>query len=304
MARKRPEPLKPLRSFDYGLVSPKLEGLFLNIDRDLQRRAKQVLDAGDADSERCLVLLDMMFRFSWNAYRAVLYIAGQSPEDPLRKPSYALVIPNINRQLLDILFSLAYMLDDFRVRSLNYQRAGWRELREEYLQFNKHFGKDEEWKAHLRQLKRTVSSMASRYNITPQEQRNPTLVPYWPTPFQLSQVKTPCADFLKYLEMWLYRDTSAQTHLGHAGIIKVAHHLIADLVGDVATPEIQDRATKMYHFTCVSRTAMAFLAIATEIDSYCHLGNHAQADYIWVMFGAHAPEAKEIYELRYQDRQR
>lgn len=304
MAKKRSQALEPLRRFDYGLIGPKLEGLFVNIDRDLQRRAAELQLPKDMDSERCLVLLDMMFRFSWNAYKAVLYIGGQTPEDPLRKPSYALVIPNICRQLLDILFSLAYMLDDFSVRSLRYQRAGWKELLEEYRQFNQHFGENEQWKPHLKQLKKITASMAARYNITLHEQRNPKLVQYWPTPFQLSQEKTACADFLKYLEMWLYRDTSTQTHLGHAGMIKVAHHLIADLVGDAATPELQDRANKMYHFTWVSRSAMAFLAIATEIDAYCHLGNHSQIDYIWVMLGVHAPEAKELYEIRYQNRNR
>jgi len=304
MARKRPHPLEPLRRFDYTLVGPKLEGLLVNIDRDLQRRVNQALAAGDADADRCLVLLNMMLRFAWNSYKAVIFIAGQNPEIPERKSSYALVVPNINRQLLDMLFSLAYMLDDFRVRSMNYQRAGWRELREEYQQFSNHFGKTEEWKEHLEQLKKTAEDMADRYNVTVQEQRNPKLVRYWPTPYQMLEEKTACADFLKYLEMWIYRDTSTQTHLGHAGIVKAANHLIADLVGDIATPEIQDRAEKMYHFTQFSRTAMTFLAIATEIDTYCHFGNHAQIDYIWVVFGAHAPEAKEMYEIRYQNRQR
>jgi hypothetical protein len=149
-----------------------------------------------------------------------------------------------------------------------------------------------------------VGQMAIRYKITLEEQRNPTLVSRWKTPYQLLDEKTPCHYFLKYLEMWLYRDTSAQTHLGHAGMIKVSHHLIADLVGDAATPALQDRAEKMYHFTQFSRTAMTFLAIATEVDTYCHFNNHAQIDYIWVMFGAHAPEAKEMYEIRYQNRKR
>jgi hypothetical protein len=33
---------------------------------------------------------------------------------------------------------------------------------------------------------------------------------------------------------------------------------------------MQDRAEKMYHFQQFCRTAMTFLAIATEIDSYCN----------------------------------
>lgn len=304
MPRKRAHPLEPLRRFDYGLIGPQLEGLFSNLDRDLQKRVDQALKAGDAEADRCLVLLNMLLRFAWNSYRAVIYVAGNIPEDPRRKPSYALVIPNINRQLLDILFSLAYMLDDFRVRSLAYQRAGWRELLDEYQNFSIHFSKDPLWKAHLAGLKKQLRDQAVRYKITPDEQQKPSLVPYWKTPYQLLDEKTPCSNFLKYLELWLYRDTSAQTHLGHAGIIKVSHFLIADLVGDAVQPAIQDRAEKMYHFTQFSRTAMAFLAIATEIDTYCHCNNHAQIDYLWVMLGEHAIEAREMYQTRYQNRRR
>ena len=95
----------------------------------------QALELGDLDAERCLVLLNMMLRFARNSYETVVYIAGDSPEDPRRKPNFVLVVPNINRQLLDILFSLAYMMDDFRVRSLAYQRAGWREFNEEIQHF-------------------------------------------------------------------------------------------------------------------------------------------------------------------------
>jgi hypothetical protein len=299
MPKKRSQSLEPLRRFDYGLVGPQLEGLFSNLDRDLQRIIEQVLKAGDTESDRCLVVLHLFLRFAWNSYKAVIYLAGNIPEDPRRKPSYALVIPNINRQLLDILFSLAYMLDDFRVRSLAYQRAGWRELFDEYQTFSTHFGKDLLWKAHLTDLKKQLGNQAVRYKITPEEQKKPSLIPYWKTPYQLLGEKTSCHDFLKYIELWLYRDTSTQTHLGHAGIAKVSHFLIADLVSD-PQPIRRDRAEKMYHFTHFSRTAMAFLAIATEIDTYCNFNNHSQIDYLWVMLGEHAIEAKEMYQIRYQ----
>lgn len=85
-----------------------------------------------------------MFRFVSNSYHATLYIAGHTPDDYRRKPNYVLVIPTINRQLLDILFSLVYMLDDHPKRSLNYQRAGYRELSEELHQFKTHFSSDPE----------------------------------------------------------------------------------------------------------------------------------------------------------------
>ena len=117
---------KPLREFQYPLVAGKMDGLLINIDRDLQRRGNQALQRGEGDTERCLTLLNLMVRFARNSYDAVRYVAGNTPEDDRRRPNYVLVVPTINRQLLDLLFSLVYMLDDLSVRSLQYQRAGWR----------------------------------------------------------------------------------------------------------------------------------------------------------------------------------
>jgi hypothetical protein len=56
--------------------------------------------------------------FAWNSYKAVAYLSADTPPDPDRTPNYVLVVPNINRQLLDLLFSLAYMRDDFSKRSI------------------------------------------------------------------------------------------------------------------------------------------------------------------------------------------
>jgi hypothetical protein len=220
MAKKRTEELKPLRRFDFGLVAPKLAGLYFNVDRDLQRRARQALERGDLDAERCFALLNMMLRFAWNSYETVAYIAGDIPEDPRRKPNFVLVVPNINRQLMDILFSLAYMMDDFRPRSLAYQRAGWREFHEEIQHFKTHLASDPEWRLFFRKGKETLNQMAELFKITPVEQKKPALIPYWKTPYQLLEEQTACSKFLKYLEIWLYKDTSAQAHMSFGGLFR------------------------------------------------------------------------------------
>jgi hypothetical protein len=99
---------KPLERFDYGLFAPKIVGLYFNLDRDLQRRIDEATERRDADADRCLTLLNVMLRFAWNSYKTVLYIAGDTPPIPQREPNFVLVVPNINRQLLDFLFSLVY----------------------------------------------------------------------------------------------------------------------------------------------------------------------------------------------------
>ena len=298
--KKGTPPLKPLRQFNFALVSRALEGLFINVDRDLQRRAKQALDGGHKDAERCLVLLNLMVRFAHNSLNAVLYLCADSPDDPNRKPNYVLVVPNINRQLLDLLFSLVYMLDDLSKRSLEYQRAGWRELTEEYKQYYQRFSKDPEWKTHFRLVRETFENAADRFNITPEERKDPELVPYWGTPTQLKDKQTKSRQYLRYLIKWLYGDTSAQAHFSFGGVIKVSPYIFAPLVGGQAQEQVDNRTIHQYRYQQISRTAIIALAIATEINRHCNLGNDERVYYLWTVFAEHSSEAKEMFEARYK----
>src|SRR5215469_14411870 len=125
------KPLKPLREFDYSLVAKKIDGLHFNVNRGLEREIGKAFVSGHLQHARSLSVLIVMLRFAWNSYEAVRYISADTPPDPARKANYTIVLPAINRQLLDLLFSLVYMLDDLIPRSLDYQRAGWRDFVEE-----------------------------------------------------------------------------------------------------------------------------------------------------------------------------
>lgn len=302
-AEKTPPP--PLKRFDYSLVSKKLEGLLFNLDRDLERRITREILHQDDELDRCLTLLHVILRFARNSYEAVLYFAGDTPPDPRRKPKFAFVVPPINRQLLDLLFSLVYMLDDFRSRSMRYQRAAFRELSEERHKVKSEFSGHPEWESHFANLADLLRTFAERFHITDEERMNPSLIPYWKHPFELKDEKTKSRPFLRYLDKWLYADTSAQAHLSFAGLFSIAGLLLADLQEDAdRKPKMEERTLQQYHFVHVSRTAIATLAIATEIDCYCKFGNGAAIDYLWTMFSEYADEAKEMWNLRYRDRPR
>jgi hypothetical protein len=291
---------KPLRRFEYSLVAERMDGLLINIDRDLQRRGLRATQSGNHNADRCYMLLNLIVRFAQNSYDAVRYVAGNTPEDSRRRPNYALVVPTINRQVLDLLFSLVYMLDDFSVRSLQYQRAGWRELNEEYHLFKSHFSRDPAWTQHFKNVKGELTKMVSRFGIADKERKNPKLVPFWKHPFELKDEKTESRPFLRYLEKWLYADTSAQAHLSFGGLIMVAPFLVAGIVGGQDEEWITGRTMRQYHFKHFSRTAIVTLAIATEIDCYCQLGNEKVAGYLWNIFGEYAAEAKEMLKQRYE----
>jgi hypothetical protein len=292
-------PLKPLRGFNFGLVNEPLEGIYINVDRDLGHRISKSKHPSMADEERCLGLMRTMLRFTWNAFRSVAYLAADIPEDPQRKKTYILSVPNINRQILDLLFSIAYMMDDLPLRSLEYQRAGWRELLDDYTLHKNTFSGDAEWRPHFDDVEATLVSIVKLYGITLEQQANPKLVPYWPTPTQMMKRQTPCRPFLRYLEKWLYRDTSAQTHLSFAGLFRTALFLPAEIEVPEDRRSDRERALHIYRFQQISRIAILFLAVATEIDRYFRLNNNSAIDKVWHIFSESVPEAKEMFELRY-----
>lgn len=301
MARRLKLPnLAPLKEFDYALVQAPLDGLLINVNRDLQRRTAQAERLDNRTASRCLTLLDVMVRFSVNSFRAIRYVIAETPEDHNRKPNYALVLAPVNRQLLDLLFSLIYMLDDFEERSLRYQRAGWREMNEEYHKFKTTYSSAPEWKAYFTGGERVITYYADLLGIAAAERKRPSLIPYWKHPFELKDERTRSRPFLRWLDKWLYGDTSAQAHLSFGGLLSVAPMLVAELVGGQTLEIVEERMLVQYKFLHFSRMALTVLAIATEIDSHCKLGNHEQAGYVWKMFVEHVPEGRDMYEARYE----
>ncbi len=298
-AQKKLQP-KPLRPFNYKLVAERLEGFLTNVDRDLQRRVNWSDAVEDEDSGLWMTCIDLMMRFAINSYHAVLYLVGDEPQDSRRKKNFMLVLPGINRQLLDLLFSLVYMLDDFPGRCLDYQRSGWREIYRERQHWNTYFGSQQEWKPFLDDLQQLLYRWEGPCRITSDEKKDPNKIELWKTPTQLKDKRTKSRAFLRYLDKWIYADISAQAHLSFGGLMKSTPMLLAELVGGDHQQEVDRRVAHQYHFAQTSRTAVVTLAIATEINCYFELRNHEQALMLWHVFGEYVVEANEIYEKRYK----
>ena len=266
----------PLRRFDYKLVEAPMEGVLTNVDRDLQRRVNWSDHVQDQDSGMWLTTINLMMRFASNSYHAVKFLSGTEPEDPRRRRNYMLVLPGINRQLLDLLFSLVYMLDDYPTRCVEYQRSGWREFHNEYEHTLSHFGTDPAWQPYLDGLQQVLDRWEGPCRISQAEKNDPKQIQYWRTPHQLQKKPTKSQDYLKYLNTWIYGDISAQAHLSFGGLMKATPMLLAEIMGGQSQEEVERQVVPRYHFQQISRTAIVTLAIANEIDSYFKLGNGGQ----------------------------
>jgi hypothetical protein len=250
---RRLKKLKPLVKFDFGLIQKRVDGVLINIDRDLQRRITVAGRANNHDLVRQLTLLNVMIRIASNSYTALCFLLSDLDKDYRRRPNFVLVAVPVNRQLMDLLFTLVYMLDDFGPRSLAYERAGWRAFKEEYNRYHSRFGGLREWRPFFADQKETLQLAAKAIGITTADKRRLERIARWKGPFKLAKEKTASQPFLQWLEKWLYGETSAQAHLTGTGLFSVSPFLLSDLASDDMRKLIEERAIHQYRGRYVSQ---------------------------------------------------
>jgi hypothetical protein len=297
-----------LRAFHYDTVAASIDGLLFNVDRDLQRRIVTHHTAGERVTARSVEMTLMFLRYAKIAYNAVRYLTADTPPDPARKPVYAVIIPNVNRQLIDILSTLVFMLDDLVPRHSWYERSGYRGMREQYDLYNKTYASDPVWQTYLKGLAGAIVKAAQDLNISAGDQQDPSQIRYWPTPNQMNKrIKTKSQDFLRCLITWLWGNTSEQAHFACNGMFTLAPYIYGDLLNEKDREHVNDRMIHQYHYEHFSRTVILSLAIATEIDHYFDLNNKPQLSGIWMSLikGTEIPgvesETKEMYDMRYRN---
>lgn len=290
--------LQPLEEFNAEIVQKPLEGLLFNMERELEKRLKEATRLQDKETERRLSLLFMMIRFTVNSYKAVCFLlTGDSPK---RNDRFAIVIAPINRQILDLLFTLVYMMDDFDARSLEYELGGYQFMREYHDKFQERFGANTKWQQWFDDQRATRKLMETYLPITQAQKANPASIGYWRSPYKLKKMASKSQGFLEFLYTWMYDDISAQAHLNAGGLFMVGALLISDLAPDDMRKVIEARNLRQCIFQHFTRTLPTVLAIATEIGTFCRLDNHDAITKLWIMLSGYVEEAKDVYELRYQ----
>lgn len=297
--RDIPLNIRPLKRLDYKLIEAKLDGLLFNVGRDMQRKISELSEQQQWHEARQMVGLNVAVMFTKNSYNAVRYVAADSPEDHKRQPNYVLVVPAINRQLLDLLFTLIYMFDDYGNRALEYEKAGWRETKEEYEMLRSRFGDDPEWIDFFTNRGRILAEMADFLSLSPEQLSDQRLIPWWGTPTQLMRKQTRSQSFLKWLYQWFYQDTSRTAHLSSSGMYRVAPFVLAEIVGGREKEIVDSHVIHIFRFTQISRLALIVLAIMTEVSTHFRLSNHDSIVYLWQAL-ADVAEGKDMYEQRYK----
>ena len=291
--------VRPLRPFNFKtIVQEPLTGLLRNMDSDLQRRIKQVEAARDVEQMQ-LTLLLIMLRVAINSYEAVGFLLSELDQHP-KLNRFVIVVPPINRQIMDLWFTVVYLLDDFEPRRIIYEKGAYRELRKMLEEGKLRYGTDPEWQDWLEDMTEFAKRVETQLPLSEEEKRNPSSIPSWPHPHSLSERPTKSQDFLKFLDKLLYGEASLEAHLKPAGLMRVAGIVLSDTAPEHLKRRVENRSIHQYKFLHFSRTVITLLGIVSEIEMHCKLDNKQQAIKICERMAEYSADAKDVYEARYK----
>ncbi|HTW23553.1 MAG TPA: hypothetical protein VMD78_08135 [Candidatus Baltobacteraceae bacterium] len=295
-----PQNSEPMKEFDARIVQAPMVGLFRNIDGDLSRRLKGAMTGRDKSDERITSLFLIMLRVTKNSYGAIRLLSATPSDSPKHEPEYVLAVAPIERQLLDLLFTIIDLKEDFPARAEAYELSGYRQAREIYDRHHRKYRNDPSWQSRFKELGETIANMETYLSITPAQKATPKSIERWLGPYKLAQRATKHKTIMEYLDSWFYGEVSSQAHLNAGGLTSVAGFLITDFAPE-EHKHLVERYLSRYTFRHFTRSLIAVLAILHEINDSFKLDYDETLARVWTLLGGHCDEAKEVYELRYKN---
>jgi hypothetical protein len=239
-----------------------------------------------------------------NAWHTVAYLcANQRATEAGWMWDYVLLVPAINRTILDSLFNVVFMLEDLPTRSGWFYESGWRETKEQMEREKAVYAGLPEWQEYLQNLERIVQMGISQFSITPDKISDLKKIKYWPNPGKMVQhpamPQTGARQFLQYMNDWFYRELSSQTHLSSHGIQMVGMLAIRRDYGPVVQKQIESEQFESFRAQQVTRTAISVLCVVTEVNQTFALKLDNELKGLWADLVESIPESLEVFDKRY-----
>lgn len=294
---------------DFQVVADDLARLFEAIANLLERDwDKQHGRYGHVDSARTVFFQSV--RIAINTFNTITFIAADIPKDPHRKPVFALSLAPLTRTLFEQLITFVFMLEDIPTYIPWLFKTGYTEYRIELDHCLKYHGTAAEWQRYIDQLRTQIALVEKESRLTPTEINNPTKrIGRWPTPgailhkLRREHPNSQAIPFIEYVNSWLYRELSGQTHLNASGITSrgpyfddvIAKHILGEDWEEKRKEHLLNYRTKQIY---VAVTLM--LAIASEIEAHFRYGRNEKIRYLWQFFSEHSDITKDFWETRYE----
>jgi len=250
-------------------------------------------------------------RITINSYNAILALTADIPKDLYRKPLLFAAAPLV-RSVFEDLATLIFLLVDLPNLSISYTAGGYAELWFERRASEKYYGDIPKWQIYIAELDEKMDELATQLKLTPAQAKDPfkeKLV--WPTPgrkmlnvLKARYGRSQVIPFMEFLNRWMYRTLSTDSHLNFIGMQKRGMHFTKQfakhVLGDKYEKILEARRLD-YHKNMTWSTYTLLLSIVSEIEAHFHYDMKNDIYYLWKIFVNHSEMAQDFYKLRYRD---
>jgi len=291
---------------DFGVIKDRLEELLEAaanfLERDWPPRYSNV------DSARIIFYTRM--RLVINTYASFMWLVADKPKDPLRK-MLVLSTPPLVRTMFEELMTLIFLFHDVPALIQSYAMTNYTELDLEIKHAKKYHEHKPQWKNYIADKEARLADLAINLALSPDQITNPRkYIGRWPTPGRMINVvkakwKTSNdIEFMEYVQSWIYRTLSGDTHLNFDGVIRRGSFFAGkELKAEFGPDDAKAKGTQnfeAFRMEMVWTMLTLLLSIVSEIEGHFHFGLATRAKYLWIIFEENSDLSNEFYEARYK----
>lgn len=299
--------------FPYKLIRGPLNQL-VTTTRNLLERQWPARYAGLKDSQTVLM---QYVGLAVTHFRTVSFVCADVDDGAMRSPLFALSIPPVNRAILEIIFSVLYLLEDLPEHTKFYYRAAWRAEQEWLKQHQEHYQKryggkgKPRWDAYIANRAEMLAKMEGVLGITPSEKADLNRISRWPKMGQLrKRLKNSPAtlSFLEYLDDWFYNSLSSHSHGEPMGVGEMGLHFLGIDELKMISGEDRDGVERRLDEKIVQfRTTQVWMAVTLLLSLISEIRVHFGYDllennlrFVWTAINGYSEISREVYEERYE----
>jgi len=270
-----------MSSLDFGTVQEELDNVLISVSNRLERAWPS--RAGNSDSQAVVLGL---YRVAWVSFKTLRYFCAEIPVDARRWPEFVTSAGPMGRSIADALANIIYLFqDNLDRRALEFGRRGWLEDHRRANQLAQRYAANPAWAPYLANLRAELSRIQGELGIRGEEVK---ALRRWP---RLSDMisqnpnhRDRIADqnrreFLEYIEDFLYKEFSQDTHLSGPGLYRRAELLLTE---SRSWDERQRELCRRRRTDAVMGTLALMLALAAELELSLELEMAPRIVAVWL----------------------
>ncbi|MBN1568331.1 MAG: hypothetical protein JXA73_10835 [Acidobacteria bacterium] len=283
---------KPENQINFKLLNSPLEEL---CDATLNRIRRQwPTRLGQAPNS---VVFSFLLKRSLWVYRASRYLVADLPADPLRRPEFGATLPVLSRTILDAVFVVVFVIENYPGNLCWYLDSGYREALDQLNQYRERYPMWLEW---ADQIERSLAVFEESRDSACSEVKDPPnrWFPGLGKAIKDKLIQDPNRNtFLTYLNAWLYGELSSSAHSHWSGLVLSMGQILRMEHGD----KWDLKLIQKYRSDFLLQEMTLLLCLVSEIIVFAGFEGKNKCAFLWTLLAEYSDEAKDIYQSRYSE---